>query len=64
MWKYGTELLQTNYPVSFHWSPETRMVPVCWQPMVEVTKLNRIGNRNTKNIKITIENANLCGKNM
>jgi len=60
MWKYGTELLETNYPVSFHWSPpETRMVPVCWQPMVEVTKLNRIGNRNTKNIKITIENANL-----
>ena len=29
--KYGTELLETNYPISFHRGPDTRMVPFCWQ---------------------------------
>jgi len=33
MWrKYGTELLETDYPMSFHGDPDTRMVPFCWQP--------------------------------
>jgi len=30
--KYGTELLETNYPISFHRGPDTWMVPFCWQP--------------------------------
>jgi len=29
--KYGTELLETNYPISFHSGPDTWMVPFCWQ---------------------------------
>jgi len=44
MRKYGTELLETNYPTSLHRGPDTWMVPFCWQPeyqMVEVTKHNR-----------------------
>ena len=28
-WKYGTELLETNYPVSFHRGPDTWMVTFC-----------------------------------
>jgi len=29
--KYGTELLKTNYCISFHRGPDTWMVPLCWQ---------------------------------
>jgi len=29
--KYGTELLKTSYPISFHRGPDTWM-PFCWQP--------------------------------
>jgi len=29
--KYGTELLETNYPISFHRGPDTWMVSLCWQ---------------------------------
>jgi len=32
MWKYGTELLETNYPIPFHKGPDTWIVPFCWQP--------------------------------
>ena len=32
--------------------------------MVDVTKPNERGNRNTSNVKIAVENANLCVKNM
>ena len=30
--KYGTELLETNYSISFHMGPDTWTVPFCWQP--------------------------------
>jgi len=30
--KYGTELLETNYHISFHSGPDRWMVPFCWQP--------------------------------
>jgi len=30
--KYGTEMLDTNYPISFHRGPDTSPVPFCWQP--------------------------------
>jgi len=30
--KYGTELLETNYTISFHSGLDTEMVPFCWQP--------------------------------
>ena len=39
--KYGTELLETNYPISFHRIPDTRKVPFCWKQTVDVTKPNR-----------------------
>ena len=32
MQKYGRELLETNYPISFHTGPDTWIVPFCWQP--------------------------------
>jgi len=31
MWKYDTALLKTNYPISLRRSPDTWMVPFCWQ---------------------------------
>jgi len=48
IWKYGTELLKTNYPIFFHRNPDTHLID--------------IGNRNINNIKIAGENANLCKK--
>jgi len=30
-WKNGTELLETNYPISFHRGRDTWMVLFCWQ---------------------------------
>jgi len=65
MRKYGTELLETNYPTSFHRGPDTWMMPFRWQPDGRGNEnLIEIGHRNTNNIKIAVENANLCGKNM
>ena len=29
---YGTELLETNYPISFNSGPDTWIVPFYWQP--------------------------------
>jgi len=31
MWKYGTELLKNNYPISVHGGTDTLVVPFCWQ---------------------------------
>ena len=62
MLKYGTELLQTNCPISFQGAPKTWMVPFCWQPNDQCNDLIEMGIKNTNNIKIAVENANLCGK--
>ena len=32
----GTELLETNYPFSFHRGPDTWIMPFCCNHMVEV----------------------------
>ena len=40
-WKYGAELLETNYPISFHRGPDTWMMPSVGNWMVEVMKPNR-----------------------
>jgi len=63
MRKYGTELLETNYPILFHRGPDTWMVPFCWQPDGRGNEME-IGNRNTSDIKIAVENASLCRKNV
>jgi len=56
--KYGTELLETSYPISFHKGPDTWMVPFCWQPDGRGNEnLIEIGNRNA-NITTAVENAN------
>ena len=62
---YGTELFETNYPISFHRGPETWMVPFCWHLGTRWSRwrnLVEIGNGHTNNIKIAVANANLCGK--
>jgi len=58
-WKYGTELLEINYLISFQMGPESGHMDGAIL-LVEITKPNR----NTDNVKVAIENANLCGKNM
>jgi len=62
MLKYGRELLQTNCPISFHGGLKTWMVPFCWQPNGQCNDLIEMGIRITNNIKIGVENANLCRK--
>ena len=58
--------LRPNFPISFHRGPDTWMCHSVGNQMVEVTKPNRnrkvMGNRKTNNIKISVENASLCGK--
>jgi len=41
MRKYGTELLETNCPISFHRGPDTWMCHSVGNQMVEVTKPNK-----------------------
>ena len=56
----GTELLETNYRISFLSGPDTWMIGWCHsvgRQMVEVTKPNR----NTENIEVAVVNGNLCG---
>jgi len=63
MWRCGTELLETNYRISFLRGPDTWMIGWCHsvgRQMVEVTKPNR----NTENIEVAVVNGNLCGENV
>ena len=64
MWlKYGKELLETNYPISFlHRGPDTWMVAFCWQLDVRGNETEQTQVIETNNIKIAVENANLCGR--
>ena len=48
----------TNYSISFHRGPDTLLCHSVGNQMVEVMKPNR----NTNNIKIAVENANLYRK--
>ena len=63
MWRCGTELLETNYRISFLSGPDTWMIGWCHsvgRQMVEVTKPSR----NTENIEVAVVNGNLCGGKM
>ena len=63
MWRCGTELLETNYRISFLSGPDTWMIGWCHsvgRQIVEVTKPNR----NTENIEVAVVNGNLCGGKM
>jgi len=42
MWKYVTELLKTNYPISFHRGPNIWMCHSVGNQVVEVTKPNSV----------------------
>jgi len=63
MWKYGTQLLETNYSISFH--RESRHLVGA---ILLATRGSRqqnpieIGNRNTNNIKMVVEVPIYAGK--